>query len=245
MTTSIISPVHHASAGRVRAGLRRARRHGAGRGPGALRVSLPGALLIVASVLLPAPGQALTDRPYDIEIVLVRHLYEAGSEELWEWPARGPDGTELAVESFSDLEAAERVGTEEADTGEEELDPLLVPRLLDEEELQMQTVVRRLRNSANFRPIHHEGWRVHLDNRANALPYAVRALDNPYEVSGDITVAAERKLHVRLELRMEGDGNTYVLEQARTLRRKDIHYFDHPKFGVLMRITRPPLEEDG
>ena len=48
-----------------------------------------------------------------------------------------------------------------------------------------------------------------------------------------------RYLHVELDLIFEGsDGLRYRLAERRRVRSNENHYFDHPAFGVIARITR-------
>ena len=79
-------------------------------------------------------------------------------------------------------------------------------------------------------------------------------------VSGTLTLTRGRYLHMGLDLLYErqpnspqlfsffGFGNaeaipeSYRLIQSRRMRRGEIHYFDHPKFGVLAMVTA--VEED-
>ncbi len=183
--------------------------------------------------LTSAPAQAITDRAYDIEVIVFRQLYEAGGDELWNPPVIAFDDTN------TDLRAPAETMLESAT----EINPLLIPQILDLEQLQMIEVFESLKRSRNYRPILHEGWRMHLDNRADAAPRAITANDLPHRFSGEITVSAERKLHVDIDLQMSNGGQKYHLKEIRTLRRKDIHYFDHPMFGVIVRITRPALDD--
>ncbi len=183
--------------------------------------------------LLPTPAQAITDRAYDIEIIVFRQLYEAGSEELWNPPVIKFDDTHTDLGTFNDS----------TPTTVLEINPLLIPQILDFEQLQMSELFESLRRSKNYRPVLHEGWRMHLDNRVDAEPRAIIADDSPYRFGGDITVSAERKLHVNIDIELRAGGQKYYLQENRTLRRKDIHYFDHPMFGVIMRITRPALDD--
>jgi hypothetical protein len=36
----------------------------------------------------------------------------------------------------------------------------------------------------------------------------------------------------------------YTLSATRNVRRDELHYFDHPAFGVLVRVTRLPVPDD-
>jgi len=80
-------------------------------------------------------------------------------------------------------------------------------------------------------------------------------------VSGTLTLTRGRYLHMGLDLLYERQANSpqlfsffgfgnaedipeiYRLIQSRRMKRGEIHYFDHPKFGVLAMVTA--VEDDG
>ena len=65
---------------------------------------------------------------------------------------------------------------------------------------------------------------------------------------GTVKVSVARYLHVELDLLYrrsgddaavapEGTPTWFRLESERRMRSRELHYVDHPLFGVLMRIT--------
>jgi len=74
-------------------------------------------------------------------------------------------------------------------------------------------------------------------------------------VEGTVRVAVERYLHLYLDLKLvdttltlnadfsDYDLPEFRLNQHRRMRSKELHYFDHPKFGVIALITPyvPPV----
>jgi len=79
---------------------------------------------------------------------------------------------------------------------------------------------------------------------------------------GTVRVHLARFLHITLDLTYQGTGSTnaatgagdgldeialapeYRLTTTRSARSTELHYFDHPAFGVLVRIT-PVTTQDG
>lgn len=98
-----------------------------------------------------------------------------------------------------------------------------------------------------------------LDNQG---PDEIVTTINENFVSGTLTLTRGRYLHMGLDLIYErqpnspqlfsffGFGNAedvpeiYRLMQSRRLRRGEIHYFDHPKFGVLAMVTAVEINSD-
>jgi hypothetical protein len=148
-------------------------------------------------------------------------------------------------------------------------DPLteaLRVRLLRPEELELGQIYRRLGAIAAYEPVLHTGWVQPGLAEADARPFdlgQVGAL-NP---RGTVRVHLSRFLHVTLDLTFEGspaaadpaaanvapspnDGldevvlaPRYHLAATRSVRSGELHYFDHPAFGVLVRVTPVPTED--
>lgn len=128
--------------------------------------------------------------------------------------------------------------------------------------LNLQQTANRLRNNS-YRIIDHFSW--HQDGRArgsepNVLAQFGEHLDNGFrEVEGIIAFSVARFLHLRVNLwrfvsapvnydPAETSFSTpvffYEIQESRRLALGEIHYFDHPKFGVLVQIRRVPIPDD-
>jgi hypothetical protein len=150
-----------------------------------------------------------------------------------------------------------------------EPDPLteaLRVRLLRPDELELGQLYRRLGAIDAYQPLLHTGWVQPGLAEADGRPFdlgQVGAL-NPH---GTVHVFLSRFLHVTLDLTFEGqpaavdpaapnaaaspgDGLAevvlaprYHLAATRNVRSGELHYFDHPAFGVLVRVTPVPTED--
>lgn len=128
-------------------------------------------------------------------------------------------------------------------------------RLLDRADLSLNRVRSTLRRSARYRPLLHAGWRQPGLSRNAARPAHIgprlaaagNGSDLPV-VRGTVKVSVARYLHVELDLLYrlsgadaaaapEGTPTWFRLESERRMRSRELHYVDHPLFGVLMRIT--------
>ena len=132
-------------------------------------------------------------------------------------------------------------------------------RLVNRSELSLGAVWNKLRGSARYRPFLHAGWRLpglpssaarpahvsaHLvDGRSDAAQVAERPA-----VHGTVTVSLGRYLEVAVDLlyhRPSSDEaasppvapSRFRLVAERRMRSGELHYIDHPLFGVLMQIT--------
>jgi hypothetical protein len=136
----------------------------------------------------------------------------------------------------------------------------LKTRLLARDELKLGNEYRRLAASSAYEPLLHTGWVQPGLPEADATPFDLSTLGivNP---SGTVRVHLSRFLHITLDLtyrRSAGSaamrtgadglneivlGEKYRLKATRSARSNELHYFDHPAFGVLVRVT--PVPETG
>ncbi len=133
-------------------------------------------------------------------------------------------------------------------------------RLLRADELQLNSEYRRIGNVPTYLPLVHAGWvQPGLpEGQAESVNLATLGARNPM---GSIRVHLSRYLHVSVDLSYQdtlhqrggtqpapGDGlrelelaPRYDLVDERTVTRSsDLHYFDHPAFGVLVKVTPVP-----
>jgi Peptidoglycan-binding protein, CsiV len=133
-------------------------------------------------------------------------------------------------------------------------------RVLRPEELQLTSQYRVLARLPAYHPLVHGGW-VQLglpDSEALPVDLGVLGVANP---AGTIRLSLTRFLHVKLDLSYvdsqaaqpgtaaaPGDltelpiAPRYHLDAERTTRSGELHYFDHPAFGVLIKVT--PVKAD-
>ena len=129
-------------------------------------------------------------------------------------------------------------------------------RLVNRSALALDGVWRSLRRSARYRPFLYVGWRLPGLPPGAARPVHVSPHlgdrgagggERP-TVQGTVKVSVARYLHVKLDLvyRRPGNGEAetpdtvparFRLVSERRMRYGELHYIDHPLFGVLMRIA--------
>ncbi len=139
-------------------------------------------------------------------------------------------------------------------------------RQLTAAELSMGGVYQRLRASARYRPVLHMGWVQPLDNSDHTLGVHVRGdamsavnpasamlANSPSTVDGTVALRRGRFLHTDVDLVYSKAAtpaeNASVnpplqvrMTDSRRLRNNELHYLDHPLFGVI--ITVNPVESN-
>ena len=138
----------------------------------------------------------------------------------------------------------------------------LTVRPLRPEELKLVNEYRRLRAIAAYEPLVHAGWVQPGLPETEAQPFDLKMLGvvNP---RGTVRVHLSRFLHIALDLTYQassavapsGGANDgldeialapqYRLTATRSARSNELHYFDHPAFGVLVRVTPVPAPDGG
>ena len=108
-----------------------------------------------------------------------------------------------------------------------------------------------MRRSAEYRPLAHFAWAMPADWEGEAIPLRLSTLSAiPLPFSGQVTLEEDRFVHLTLDIRFPADTHAegrYRLSERRRLLLGKIHYFDHPRFGVIARLFRyrpHPQEED-
>jgi hypothetical protein len=136
----------------------------------------------------------------------------------------------------------------------------LVVRPLRPEELKLGPEYRKLEAIAAYEPLLHTGWVLPGLPEADSVPFDLKTLGvvNP---RGTVRVHLLRYLHITLDLTYQATDTAasslgssdgldeivlapqYRLMTTRRVTSGELHYFDHPAFGVLMRITPVPVQD--
>lgn len=166
---------------------------------------------------------------YIIELLIFEHSNSAGTEEQW-----SADFQETANKTQASIHANWQSASS----------------------YQLANAKAALERSAAYRPLLHTAWRqtVSKQRRPVLLPENDSSTSSAF-VTGTVTATKGRYLHLNLDLTLHAEpdtsyiGNDYrfgseatsiKLQQNRRMRSKNLHYIDHPRFGVLALIT--PVE---
>ncbi len=98
-----------------------------------------------------------------------------------------------------------------------------------------------LEKDGNYRVLVHRRWRQAAEEKSATR--AMRLRNGDGQVDGAMRFYMSRYLHLDLDVVLQdktaaaaGDLQ-YRLSEHRRIKTQEINYFDHPKFGVLVRVT--------
>jgi hypothetical protein len=220
----------------------------------------------------PPAGPELPPR-YEVEILVFAHREFDPSEERFEHaphafggdpaaPLREAPVFDDATLAAGQASPAPVVPLVPADPFEAARAEALAVRPLRPEELKLGLEYRKLRAVAAYEPLVHAGWVQPGLPEAETEPFDLKALGvlNP---RGTVRVHLSRFLHITLDLTYQASPGAafpsgaqdgleeivlapqYRLTATRSARSNELHYFDHPAFGVLVRVTPVPAQESG
>lgn len=193
------------------------------------------AALLLATLLFAAFAAQAEETPwYEVEIIVFAHAKESYSRsENW--------NQDLPPPEFATARAVSAAGSGR---------PF---QAIDESRFRLQGEWNRLQSSGDYRPLLHMGWLQPGLAREKAVGVlvesgsAMASLGGAKPLSGVITVGLSRYLHLDTNLLYrkavtpgEESGAAYVtyqLSESRRMRSREIHYLDHPMFGVIALIT--------
>lgn len=220
----------------------------------------------VAGAQPPAAPDAAAPPPppqYQVEIlVFANREFEPSEERFSREPAANELGNPIARRAapvFDDSTFDVLRPGIPGDTGAEEPAEFRF-RLLRPEELQLGAEYQRLARLPAYAPLLHAGWVQPGLPEEQSRPFDL-ALLGAFNPRGSVRVYLSRFLHVNLDLTYQGSVDTAVAAPAATIelgefalaprftlvternvRSGELHYFDHPAFGVLVKITPLPAD---
>ena len=124
--------------------------------------------------------------------------------------------------------------------------------MLPEDDFALLDAFERLDNLEAYTPLLHFGWTQPTYPEEDT---EVRPLESfvspPPGLTGDLRLYLSRYLHLAINLQLDAPVDEiavsypvrYRIEEDRIFRNGELRYFDHPKFGVLARISRVEEEE--
>lgn len=134
--------------------------------------------------------------------------------------------------------------------------------MLAEEKFSLDNVYEHLDRLDAYKPLLHFGWTqpTYADRESDPRPLSF-FVTPPDGLEGDLNLYLSRYLHLAINLQLDAPStnaafdsnrNEYVLDypiryrinEDRIFRNGELRYFDHPKFGVLAKITRVEETEE-
>jgi len=182
-------------------------------------------LLVLTLVVPPLHAES---RLYDVEVIIF---------------SRGGSGTDDETPGQSGIDAVRATGTFPAGEFTE----------LSSGAYQLNNISGGLAAASGYHVLFHRAWRQPAYERSNAVDYPVHtsAGSGRNSVEGTIALVKERYLHLYVDLLLKTAGSTapglysdgsgsrpaFRLTEKRRIRSGELHYFDHPRFGMIARVT--------
>ena len=183
-------------------------------------------LLISVSAMLPGVlAAADKENTYNVEVlVFATRLPQLDGDELWTRETSNP-----SVPGVMDALPPS---------------PAAPPNIL-------AAAANDLAKDGRFRVLAYYSWIQAADAKSASKPIALRGTrtKNPDELTGTMRLYLSRYLHLDLNLNYEEkttEGGSpgvdtgliaYRINEQRRVKSQETHYFDHPKFGALIRLT--------
>lgn len=101
---------------------------------------------------------------------------------------------------------------------------------------RMSGIWQALRASPGYRPLRHMAWLQRGTSRARA-PVVLLGEGPDSEIYGTVRLSRGRFLHVDLDLVLQDADGPVRFKTSRKMRSDEIHYLDHPLFGVMVVAT--------
>ncbi|MEO1890010.1 MAG: CsiV family protein [Cycloclasticus sp.] len=126
---------------------------------------------------------------------------------------------------------------------------------LNIDQQQLHGVVRRLSKLSSYTPIAHGGWIQPLEEKSSLQAIQIVLQAGAIQLEGTLTFHRGRYLHLNVDLQLTEmmpatlDANyisniaiqpatMYRLKEPRRIKTSDTHYFDHPRFGVMVIVEK-------
>lgn len=166
----------------------------------------------------PLSGAAPKEATYDVEILVFEtQMPDFDGAELWTYATRSPHPTAMVIEGLSPSN-------------------------------DFSNAMASLRNDGRYRVLLHKRWSQVAESKSSKPPVL---LSTENELNGTFKFYLSRFLHVELNVAYQpASGSpeaasinglpTFVINEQRRIKSNEMNYFDHPKFGVLVRVTPIP-----
>lgn len=184
-----------------------------------LTFTLVACLLAFTAQAAPAEKDAVKENIYEIEVLVFENR-------------------------LPDLAGDELLGQEVTEARRRSLEQAVPPDPLPGESYFQPVVAGGMERDGAYRILAHARWVQTLDPTSKATVKPVRVTSaKPDELDGTVRFTMSRYLHLDVNLLFsEPSGPAiYRINEQRRIKTQETHYFDHPRFGALVRIV--PVEK--
>ena len=101
--------------------------------------------------------------------------------------------------------------------------------------LNLSQARNKLEGSGKYRILYHKGWsQPVMPKEENTAAW----IELPGVLEGSINLYKNRYLHINADLVFNSFDGAVRLNENRRLKSKELHYLDHPLFGLLVRVVK-------
>ncbi len=113
----------------------------------------------------------------------------------------------------------------------------------------------RLEKDGQYRVLFHQRWVQPMDVKSGVKARRItgNSRGGGTELDGLVKVYLSRYLHADVQLVLKDGPATggvagaavYRIDEQRRVKSQEVHYYDHPRFGVLLTVSAPEKERGG
>ncbi len=106
---------------------------------------------------------------------------------------------------------------------------------LNSENMNLSGIVKKLKRSQSYRPLMHVGW--YQKAAKNSMSDAVKISNSEGTINGFLRVQRGHLVYMIADIEYTPESVVYRINEKRRFKLNEIHYLDHPEFGILVRIS--------
>ena len=122
--------------------------------------------------------------------------------------------------------------------------------IMDEQNVRLPRTAERMR-SKGVHIVKHFNWHQYVPSLSTKPEYVFFQSLNDFPTEGYFGVSKGRFIHLDVHIWIHQSSNSshirnpvYEMVELRRMHREDVHYFDHPKFGILAEVVKLDLPPD-
>ncbi|MCY4094779.1 MAG: CsiV family protein [Gammaproteobacteria bacterium] len=182
---------------------------------------------------------------------LIEKQEEEQEEHLEDGEVSDRNVTQESNETADEREITREEILTQIDTYREELER--TSYIMDEQNVRLPRTAARLR-SEGVHVVKHFNWHQYVPPFSTRSEYVFFQSLEEYPTEGYFGISKGRFIHFDVRMWIHQTTNSsevrnpvYELAELRRMQREDVHYFDHPKFGILAEVVKvefpPDLQE--
>lgn len=105
---------------------------------------------------------------------------------------------------------------------------------------QLNGTYGALKRSRDYRPLLHLSWIQRVGKNSLSQPVQIHQAGGQAGddlLDGFVRIQRGNYLHLLVDLEYAPGSVTYRLKEKRRLKLNEVHYLDHPKFGVIAKVS--------